>query len=118
MGRAMTTFLAGLMRSLFPGLAAGSGLVALAAAALYGLVSGHVLTAVVLGIGGLLAVLVLFGLVALQIENNRLLRQVVAGRAGHVVAGAQPPVAHSQPRPNLRAEPVVTLRPHATYEAI
>ena len=131
----MTSFLAGLLRSLFPALVLGFAVIVLGGAGLYGLVSGNLLTAGVLAVTGVMAVVVLFGMLAVQIENHALLRRIAG--ALDLLPGAEQEADHwpgeeAQPgqmrqqeigREMVRAapgrrEPVVTLRPQASYEPI
>lgn len=138
----MTTSLAGLFRRLFPALVAGLFLVVLGGAGLYYAATGFALTSAVLAITGTAAIIALFGLVALQIENNALLhriaratevRPVEARQSGNVVSvgagAAVEPVASAlvarrgQIETPARAvpagargrvEPAVTIRPAAS----
>lgn len=72
----MTASLSGLFRSLFPAIVLMLCLIVLAGAGGYYFVTGAALTAVVLAFAGLALVVALFGLVALQIENNELLYRI------------------------------------------
>lgn len=110
----MTSFLAGLLRSLFPALALALGLIVLGGAGLYGLISGHMLSAVVFGIAGLIVVVVLLGMMALQIETHALLTRTTS----RTEPDPMEPEAPQRAATLGRREPVVTLRPQVTYEAI
>lgn len=128
----MTSLLAGLLRSLFPALVLAFAVIVLAAAALYGLASGNLLTACVAAVAGLMAVLLLFGMLALQIENHRLLARIAQAQApegqaelASALMGGRdllrelaPELGREKARELGRREPVVTLRPHASYEPI
>lgn len=127
----MTSYLAGLLRSLFPALVLAFTVIVLGGAGLYGLVSGNLLTAGVLAVTGVMAVVVLFGMLALQIENHALLRRIAQGQTAalpEVEEGysAEPEAEMLYPAPANgtlargmgRREPVVTLRPQASYEPI
>lgn len=135
----MTASLSGLFRSLFPAIVLTLCLVVLGGAGGYYLTTGAALTAVVLAFAGLALVIALFGLVALQIENNEMLYRIAVAMEAQgwegrdmqapqdeALADAQPPAAgliatrvgaaargeqaEAQPRPRGRVEPVVTLR--------
>ena len=134
----MTSFLAALLRGLFPALVLAFAVIVLAGAGLYGLASGNVLTAAVLAVAGLMTVVVLFGMLALQIENHALLARIAEAQAPLPEATTAPGrdlvrdlgrefgrdvgrdvgrAASGRPEPGRR-EPVVTLRPQASYEPI
>ncbi len=123
----MTSFLAGLLRSLFPALALAFAVLVLGGSCLYGLVSGNLLTAGVLAVTGLMLVVVLFGMLAVQIENHALLRRIAQGQ-GDTLAVADEGYGRAEPEADMlypapprvmgRREPVVTLRPQASYEPI
>lgn len=74
----MSSSLARLFRSLFPAFVTLFALIVLGGAGAYYMTTGNGFTAAVLGIGGLAGLVALFGLVALQIENNELLRRLAA----------------------------------------
>ncbi|MBL8561317.1 MAG: hypothetical protein JNN06_03465 [Gemmobacter sp.] len=126
----MTSFLAGLLRGLFPALALAFAVIVLGGAGLYGLATGNALTAAVLAVAGLMAVVVLFGMLALQIENHSLLARIAQGQGqGAVQAAAGFGYAMAEPEPESlypaparaqgrRVEPVVTLRAQPSYEPI
>lgn len=129
----MTSFLAGLLRSLFPALVLGFAVIVLGGAGLYGLASGNLLTAGVLAVTGLMAMVVLFGMLAVQIENQALLRRIALGQGGALPEAedgygrAEPAAEMLYPAPARdpapargtgRREPVVTMRPQASYEPI
>lgn len=135
----MTSFLAALLRGLFPALVLAFAVIVLAGAGLYGLASGNVLTAAVLAVAGLMTVVVLFGMLALQIENHALLARIAEAQAPLPEAATAPGrdlvrdlgrefgrdvgrAASGRPEPGRhepgRREPVVTLRPQASYEPI
>lgn len=127
----MTSYLAGLLRSLFPALVLAFTVIVLGGAGLYGLVSGNLLTAGVLAVTGVMAVVVLFGMLALQIENHALLRRIAQGQGGTLpeleegYGRAEPEAEMLYPAPARdmgrgmgRREPVVTLRPQTSYEPI
>lgn len=130
----MTSFLAALLRGLFPALVLAFAVIVLAGAGLYGLASGNVLTAAVLAVAGLMTVVVLFGMLALQIENHALLARIAEAQAPLPEATTAPGrdlvrnlgrefgrdvgrAASGRHEPGRR-EPVVTLRPQASYEPI
>lgn len=134
----MTSFLAALLRGLFPALVLAFAVIVLAGAGLYGLASGNVLTAAVLAVAGLMTVVVLFGMLALQIENHALLARIAEAQAPLPEAATAPGrdlvrdlgrefgrdvgrdagrAASGRHEPGRR-EPVVTLRPQASYEPI
>ncbi len=132
----MTASLSGLFRSLFPAIVLTLCLIVLGGAGGYYLSTGAALTAAVLAFAGLALVIALFGLVALQIDNNELLYRIAvaveaqgwhaetqeagvpepampqgATRVGAALrTAAVPPQAQPQPQPRGRVEPVVTLR--------
>lgn len=133
----MTSYLAGLLRSLFPALVLAFTVIVLGGAGLYGLVSGNLLTAGVLAVTGLMAVVVLFGMLAVQIENHALLRRIAQGQGGTLpeveegYGSAEAEMLHPAPARDMgqsmgrgmergmgRREPVVTLRPQTSYEPI
>lgn len=110
----MTSSLAGLFSRLFPAVVLGCALIVTAGAGIYYAQTGAALTALVLVFGGLVLLVTLFGLVALQIENNALLRRIAEGTRPAILPEtvsrpAQRPAADLA-RPG-RAEPVVTIRP-------
>lgn len=129
----MTASLSGLFRSLFPAIVLLLCLIVLAGAGGYYFATGAALTAGALAFAGLALVAALFGLVALQIENNELLYRIAMAAeaqawggqgAGPVEPEVEAPqaalaatrssvplrAAPAQPRPRGRVEPVVTLR--------
>lgn len=134
-GSDMTSTLAGAFRASFRAIVIAFGLAVLAGSAGYVMAGGNALLAVVFAGLGLAAVVALFGLVALQIENTELLARIAAaveaggaGRAGagsaedratsaevgapvRVSAMAPPPLpARRAAASQGRVEPVVTLR--------
>lgn len=108
----MSSSLARLFRSLFPAFVTLFALIVLGGAGAYYMTTGNGFTAAVLGIGGLAGLVALFGLVALQIENNELLRrlaaaaelQLRAGRGGQGAAQAQAPAQMLAAAASLTAE--------------
>lgn len=130
----MTASLSGLFRSLFPAIVALFCLAILGGAGMYMAQTGDVLMALVLVFAGLALVVALFGLVAVQIENNVLLERIAYALEEGLIAGDMPdaldapaqvmpqarqpqvpvaparPVAPAAPAPRGRVEPVVTMR--------
>mgnify|MGYP001766484984 CR=1 FL=1 len=124
----MTAALSGLFRSLFPAIVALFCLTVLGGAASYMARTGDTLTAFVLTFGGLAIIVALFGLVAVQIENNALLERIalVLEDRAFEVQPDEPAQANvpAEPAPAIaaarrigatalakgRVEPVVTLR--------
>lgn len=124
----MSSSLARLFRSLFPGLVTLFALLVLGGAGFYYMTTGNGFTAAVLAFGGLAVLVALFGLVALQIENNELLRRLAAaaevqlrmarGQGGanpaQMMAAAAavdvPPVPAAAPVAGVRAAPMATPR--------
>jgi hypothetical protein len=130
----MTASLSGLFRSLFPAIVALFGLAVLGGAGMYMAQTGDVLLALVLVFAGLALVVAMFGLVAVQIENNVLLERIAYALEEGLIAGSMPdevdasaqampqtrqpqvpaaPVRHAAPAapaPRGRVEPVVTMR--------
>ena len=130
----MTASLSGLFRSLFPAIVALFGLAVLGGAGMYMAQTGDVLMALVLVFAGLALVVALFGLVAVQIENNVLLERIAYALEEGLIAGDMPdaldasanvmpqarqpqvpvaparPAAPAAPAPRGRVEPVVTMR--------
>ena len=130
----MTASLSGLFRSLFPAIVALFGLAVLGGAGMYMAQTGDVLVALVLLFAGLALVVALFGLVAVQIENNVLLERIAYALEEGLIAGDMPdvldapaqvmpqarqpqvsvaparPSAPTAPAPRGRVEPVVTMR--------
>lgn len=124
------------LRTLFSVIALAFVFGTLGGAGLYYLATGNGVSAALLAAGGLALVITLFGMLALQIENNRLLhriadaterqarqRDVTAPQPGPVQpAASQPaatltatraPEAAARPvtvQPSGRVEPVMTLR--------
>lgn len=127
MDPAMTSTLARSFRALFPAIVSGFGLVVIGGAGIYGLMTGNLLTAVVLAVAGAALVLALFGLVALQIENGERLERIARALEGR--AAPRPAEQPAEPEPaapvlaatriavaprrapaaNGRIEPVVTV---------
>jgi hypothetical protein len=132
----MTASLSALFRSLFPAIAALFCLAVLGGAGMYMAQTGDVLLAVVLVFAGLALVVALFGLVAVQIENNALLERIAYVLEAGAFTGSLPedidatgvmpampqtrqpqapmapsrPAAPATPAPRGRVEPVVTMR--------
>jgi hypothetical protein len=130
----MTASLSGLFRSLFPAIVALFCLAVLGGAGMYMAQTGDVLLSLVLIFAGLALVVAMFGLVAVQIENNVLLERIAYALEEGVIAGSMPdqvdapaqvmpqgrqpqvpvaparPSAPAAPAPRGRVEPVVTLR--------
>ncbi|MFZ0097665.1 MAG: hypothetical protein WAK98_04215 [Gemmobacter sp.] len=130
----MTASLSGLFRSLFPAIVALFCLAVLGGAGMYMAQTGDVLLSLVLVFAGLALVVAMFGLVAVQIENNVLLERIAYALEEGVIAGSMPdevdapaqvmpqgrqpqvpvaparPSAPAAPAPRGRVEPVVTLR--------
>ena len=125
----MSSSLARLFRSLFPALVTLFALLVLGGAGFYYMTTGNGFTAAVLAFGGLAVLVALFGLVALQIENNELLRRLAAaaevqlrmarGQGGanpaQIMAAAAaavdvPPVPAAGPVAGVRAAPMAAPR--------
>lgn len=134
----MTSSLARLFSSLFPALVTLFCIAILGGAGLYYLNTGFAVSAIAMVIGGLAGLVALFGMVAVQLENNALLHRIAeAGEAaamgrlrpvaGGVAAAAEPvglaatravgvpmaPVAAPGPAPRkaasqARVEPVLS----------
>lgn len=97
----MTSSLARLFSSLFPALVTLFCIAILGGAGLYYLNTGFAVSAIAMAIGGLAGLVALFGMVAVQLENNALLHRIAeAGEAaamgrlrpvaGGVAAAAEP----------------------------
>lgn len=100
----MTHTLAGLFRSLFPAICSALALIVLGGAGLYYLATGFAFSAIVMALGGLAALVALFGLVALQIENNDLLHRIAEAAEGQAAGAMVRPVG-GQGAPTLPAVP-------------
>ena len=104
----MTHTLAGLFRSLFPAICSALALIVLGGAGLYYLSTGFALSAVVMALGGLAALIALFGLVALQIENNALLHRIAEATEARAMGAA--PQAPAEPDEAEEMTPALVAR--------
>ncbi|WP_151718548.1 hypothetical protein [Gemmobacter serpentinus] len=127
----MTAALAGVLRNQFPALIGAHLLIWFGIAGFAYATGGTVLVSLCIAAGGLLATLLVFGLLALSVENSRLLMRIAdaterQGRGGdrpvdRGAAAVIAPVPTAPPSPQApairraqaaagRMEPVVTLR--------